>query len=59
MTTQDSKKLTPWKPAVPKHWLLSQAAGPLNVPGVLFLPEVVFHLLPVFYIVAIEFLCTG
>ena len=22
MTTQDSKKLTPWKPAVPKHWLL-------------------------------------
>jgi len=43
MTTQDSKKLTPWKPAVPKRWLLSQVAGLLNIPGILFLSEVVFH----------------
>ena len=49
MTTQDSTKPTSWKLAVPKHWLLPQAAGSLNVPGILFLYEAVFHRLPACY----------
>ncbi len=34
---------------IKKSWLLSQAASPLYVPGVLFLSEEVFQRLPAYY----------